>query len=61
MYTEKNQPEMADAQTDCPCNMEMFVIGEMGLERMQQLNCHTALFVELFKNAGGISDAKADA
>ncbi len=33
--------------------VELFVIEEMGLERMQQLNENMALFAELFSKAGG--------
>lgn len=33
--------------------VELFVIEEIGIERMQQLNESMALFVELFNKAGG--------
>lgn len=39
---------------------ELFVIEEMGIERMKQLNDNTALFVELFRKAGGKNDNETE-
>lgn len=40
--------------------VELSVIEEMGMERMQQLNDDTAFFVELFKKAGGREEHEAE-
>ncbi len=39
---------------------ELFVIEEMGIESMKQLNDNTALFVELFRKAGGKNDNETE-
>lgn len=39
--------------------VELFVVEEIGLERMRQLNESMALFVELFSKAGGKNEADA--
>lgn len=40
--------------------VELSVIEEMGMERMQQLNDDTAFFVELLKKAGGREEHEAE-
>lgn len=61
MYTEENQPEMENTQTDGQhCferlisklrKVELFVSEEMGTERMEQLNENMSMFVMLFSKA----------
>lgn len=45
--------EYADAIISKLRKVELYVIEEMGIERMKQLNDNMALFVELFSKAGG--------
>lgn len=45
--------EYADAIISKLRKVELYVIEEMGIERMKQVNDNVALFVELFRNAGG--------
>ena len=40
---------------------ELFVVEEMGMERMRQLNENMALFVELFSGAGGKKNNETNA
>lgn len=39
---------------------ELYVVEEIGAERMKQLNDSMALFIQLFREAGGIKSAAAD-
>lgn len=45
--------EYADAIISRLREVELYVIEELGLERMKQLNDNLALFTELFSKAGG--------
>ena len=45
--------EYADSIISELRKVELFVIEKIGIERMKQLNDTNALFVELFKRAGG--------
>ena len=45
--------EYADAIISKLRKVELYVIEEMGIERMKQVNDNVALFVELFRKAGG--------
>lgn len=40
--------------------VELYVIGEMGIERMKRLNEDTALFVKLFRKAGGKENSEKE-
>lgn len=40
--------------------VELYVIGEMGIERMKQLNEDTALFVKLFRKAGSKENSEKE-
>ncbi|WP_409068371.1 MarR family winged helix-turn-helix transcriptional regulator [Clostridium sp. FAM 1755] len=51
--------EYADAIISKLRKVELFVVGEIGIERMQQLNESMALFVELFNKAGGKDEPEA--
>lgn len=53
--------EYADAIISKLHKVELFVIEKMGIERMKQLNDSTALFVELFRSAGGKQDNETNA
>ncbi len=49
----KSGREYADKIISKLREAELFVIEEMGIKRMEQLNDSAALFVELFRKAGG--------
>lgn len=49
----KSGREYADKIISKLREAELFVIEEMGIKRMEQLNDSVALFVELFRKAGG--------
>ena len=51
-FTAKGN-EYADTIISSLRKVELFVIEEMGTERIKQLNDNMALFVELFSKAGG--------
>lgn len=53
--------EYADTIISKLRKVELFVIEKMGIERMKQLNDSTALFVELFRKAGGKQDNETNA
>ena len=52
--------EYADAIISKLRKAELFVIEEMGIERMKQLNDSMELFVELFSRAGGLDRDEKD-
>lgn len=52
--------EYADAIISKLRKVELYVIEEMGLERMKQLNDNMALFGELFSKAGGNDNNEKD-
>ena len=51
-FTEVGK-EYADSIISELRKVELFVVEEIGVERMRQLNESMALFVELFRKAGG--------
>lgn len=53
--------EYADTIISKLKKVELFVIEEMGIERMKQLNENNALFVKLFRKAGGKQNNETNA
>ena len=58
-FTAKGN-EYADTIISSLRKVELFVIEEMGTERIKQLNDNMALFVELFSKAGGNKNHETD-
>ena len=58
-FTAKGN-EYADTIISSLRKVELFVIEEMGTERIKQLNENMALFVELFSKAGGNKNHETD-
>ncbi len=58
-FTETGK-EYADTIISKLRKVELFVVEEIGIERMKQLNENMALFVELFGKAGGRKSNEAD-
>lgn len=58
-FTAKGK-EYADTIISNLRKIELFVVEEMGIERMKQLNDNTTLFVELFSKAGDKKNDKAN-
>lgn len=52
--------EYADSVISKLRKVELFVLEEMGLERIKQLNENMSLFVELFSKAGGKENNETD-
>lgn len=56
----KTGKEYADTIISELRKVELFVVEEIGIERMKQLNENMALFVELFRKAGGRKSNEAN-
>ena len=56
----KEGKEYADTILNALRKVELSVIEEIGVERMQQLNDSMTLFAKLFSKAGGLNDNEAN-
>ena len=59
IYTKEGK-EYADTIVNALRKVELSVIEEIGMDRMQQLNDSMSLFAKLFYKAGGINGNEAN-